>query len=84
MKIHEKAKLYDELIKDYIELIEDIRKFKTELAEIPTRDDIKPIKESNQAHYYAMCVGAFSAMPMALDMKMWKHEANLKFYQKLK
>jgi hypothetical protein len=84
MRIHEKAKLYDELLKDYIHLIEDIRKFKSELEEIPNREDIKAIKESNLGHYYASCVGSFSAMPMALDFKMWKHEANLKFYQNLK
>jgi len=84
MRIHEKAKLYDELLKDYIALIEDVRKYKSELEEIPNREDLAPIKESNLGHYYAMCTGAFSAMPMALDIKMWKHEANLKFYQKLK
>jgi hypothetical protein len=84
MKIHEKAKLYDELLKDFESLIEDVRKFKTELEELPNREDIQPMKESNQGHYYAMCTGAFSAMPMALDMKMWKHEWNLKYYKNQK
>jgi hypothetical protein len=80
MKIHEKAKLYDELLKDYVALIEDVRKFKSELEEIPNREDMQSLKESNLSHYYASCTGSFSAMPMALDMKMWKHESNLKFY----
>lgn len=84
MKIHEKARLYNELLRDYTLLIEDIRHFKTELEKIPNREDIQPLKESNLNHYYASCTGSFSAMPMALDMKMWKHEANLKFYQNLK
>ncbi len=84
MKIHEKARLYDELLKDYILLIEDIRHFKTELEEIPNREDIQSLKESNMSHYYASCTGSFSAMPFALDIKMWKHEANLKFYQNQK
>ncbi len=84
MKIHEKAKLYDELIKDYIELIEDIRKFKKDLEEIPIREDLIKLKEEKLAYYYAAITGSFQAMPMALDMKMWKHENNLKFYQNLK
>jgi hypothetical protein len=84
MKIHEKARLYEELLKDYIELLEDVKRFKIELEEIPNREDIQPLKESNLSHYYASCTGSFSAMPMALEMKMWKHENNLKFYQKLK
>ena len=84
MKIHEKAKLYDELLKDYVHLIEDIRKFRISLEEIPNREDLTELKESNLSIYYATCTGAFSAMPMALDIKMWKHEANLKFYQRQK
>ncbi len=84
MKIHQKAKLYDELLKDYISLIEDVRKFKKELEEIPNREDLQSLKESSQSLYYASCVGSFSAMPMSLDMKMWKHENNLKFYQNQK
>jgi hypothetical protein len=80
MRIHEKAKLYDELLKDYIALLEDVKQFKSDLEELPKRPDLIEIKEDRQDLYYAMCTGSFSAMPMALDMKMWKHEANLKWY----
>ena len=84
MKIHEKAKLYDELLKDYIELINDIQSFKSDLENLPNREDITKLKEENLGYYYASITGSFQAMPMALDMKMWKHENNLKFYQNLK
>lgn len=84
MKIREKAQLYDELLKDYIALLEDVKRFKSELEDIPNREDLISIKESNLSHYYAMCTGSFSAMPTALDMKMWKHESNLKFYKNQK
>jgi hypothetical protein len=84
MKIHEKAKLYDELLKDYIALIDEIKQFQSELAEIPNRSDLIGEKEKNTGNYYAMLSGSFQAMPMALDFRMWKHEANLKFYQRQK
>jgi hypothetical protein len=84
MKIHEKAKLYDELLKDYIELMNDIQSFKKDLEDIPNREDLIPLKESNIGFYYASVTGSFSAMPTALDMKMWKHNSNLKFYQNVK
>jgi len=84
MKIHEKAKLYDSLLQDYISLLNDVKQFKKELEDVTNREDIQELKESNLSLYYASCTGSFSAMPMALDMKMWKHENNLKYYQNLK
>ncbi len=84
MKIHEKAKLYDELLKDYIALMDDIQSFKSDLEAIPNREDLIKLKEENLGYYYASVTGSFSAMPTALDMKMWKHNSNLKFYQNVK
>jgi len=84
MKIHEKAKLYDELLKDYIDLMDDIQSFKSDLEAIPNREDLIKLREENLGYYYASATGSFSVMHTALDWKMWKHNSNLKFYQNLK
>lgn len=84
MKIHEKAKLYDELLKDYIALMDDIQSFKSDLENLPNREDLTKLREENLGYYYASITGSYSAMHIALDWKMWKHNSNLKFYQNLK
>ena len=80
MKIHEKAKLYDELIKDYAELLDELEKFKSELENLPNREDIIKEKENNLSSYYAMTTGAFRAMGFALDIKLHKFKGVLNWY----
>jgi hypothetical protein len=80
MKIHEKALLYDELLKDYTALLEELDKFKAELEEIPKREDLLVEKEKSLSNYYAMTTGAFSAMAFGLDIKLHKFRGVLKWY----
>jgi predicted nuclease with TOPRIM domain len=80
MKIHEKAKLYDELLKDYTELLNEMEKFKSELENLPNREDLVKEKENNLSSYYAMTTGSFSAMAFGLDIKLHKFKGVLNWY----
>ena len=84
MRIHEKAALYDELLKDYEKLHNKMQEFKDELENLPKREDFLELKSTNQSHYYAMLSGAFQAMPMALSYKLWDSEFTLKQHKALK
>lgn len=85
MKIHEKAKLYDELLKDYTELLEELEKFKSDLENLPNCEDLVKEKEVNGLScYYAMTTGAFSAMGFALDIKLHKFKGVLNWYTRQK
>jgi hypothetical protein len=81
MKIHEKAKLYDELLKDHEELLAEMEKFKQEMEELPNREDLIGLKESNIGHYYATVTGAFSAMAFGLDIKLHKFKGMFNWYK---
>lgn len=83
MSIHEKAALYDELLKDYEKLHNKMQEFKGELEELPNKPDFLELKSKNSAHYYAMLSGAFQAMPMALSYKLWDSEFTLKHHKSL-
>jgi hypothetical protein len=82
MKIHEKAKLYDELLKDYKQFLEDMEKFKEELESIPTREDILETKNDKDRNflYYPMLCGTYMAAPFGLSIRLNRHESNLNWY----
>jgi hypothetical protein len=80
MKIHDKARLYDELLKDYTELIKEMEQFKSDLENLPNREDLKEAKENNPSAYYAMATGSYSAMAFSLDIKLHKFQGVLKWY----
>jgi hypothetical protein len=84
MKVHEKAKLYDSLIKDYEALLEEMKKFKDELEALPSREDIAPLKETNLSRYYAFATGAYSAMAFGLDIKLHRFQGELNWYKRQK
>ena len=84
MKVHEKAKLYDELLKDYEDLLNELTKFNKDLEELPDRADLIAEKEKGQSYYYAVTVGAFRAMPFGLDMKLHRYKGMLDWYKRQK
>ncbi len=83
MRIHEKAALYDELLKDYEKLHNKMQEFKSELENLPKREDFLEVKSQNQSQYYAMVSGAFQAMPTVLSYKLWDSEFTLKQHKAL-
>jgi len=84
MKVHEKAALYDSLKKDVEELLQEMAAFKINLETIPQREDLAKFKEENPGHYYASCVGSFSAMSFVLDMKLSKYKGIMNWYNSQK
>ena len=85
MRIHEKAALYDILLKDYEELIAEMEKVKDELQNIPDRPDLLEIKETQgYSMYTAGKCGCYAAMSFGIDIKLGRHKGGLKWYQKQK
>lgn len=79
MKLHEKAKAYDELMKD-------IEEFITELIE--HADSIDSISNSEEGKdvptYYARKCGILGGSNFGLQMKISKFKGILNWYKKLK
>lgn len=84
MKIHIKARLYDELLKDHEEFLAEMETFKKDLDELPNREDIVGLKETNINYYYASATGAFSAMAFGLDIKLHRFKGMLNWYKQQK
>jgi hypothetical protein len=84
MKIYEKAKLYDELLKDHTELLAEMEKFKQELENVPNREDIAELKETALNYYYASATGAYSAMAFGLGIKLSRFHGMLNWYKQQK
>lgn len=80
MKVHEKAKLYDELIKDYEELLNSIRSHHDEVEQIPNRLEI----DKTSPYYYPTITGIYSGSNFGLSIKIGKAEGILKWYKNQK
>jgi hypothetical protein len=84
MRIHDKAKLYDLIIKDYEKLVNEMNEFKMDLTNLKERKDIVDIREETSVgsgQYYAACTGAYSAMAFRLDIQLHPHINNLEQYK---
>ena len=84
MKIHEKANLYDSLLKDYEELINELKQHSESIKEIPNRSDIQEFKESGNPSYYPLLAGTYQGSNFGLEMKISKSESNLNWYKNQK
>jgi len=84
MKVHEKAKLYDSLIKDYEELITEMQNHSNSIKEIETREDLKEMKENNVSTYYPLLAGTYQGSNFGLDLKISRAQSNLKWYKGIK
>ena len=78
MKIHEKAKLYDELLEDYQSFVNEIKAFKSNLESISKTEDSDPDRKR------AKMVGKYEAQPYGLDLILGKHLKNCELYENLK
>ena len=72
MKIHEKAKLYDTLLRDYEELLIELTQHSESIKEIPNRPDIMEMKENNIHSYYPLLAGTYHGSNFGLEMKISK------------
>jgi len=84
MKIHEKASLYDSLLKDYEELISELQKHSESVKEIPNRQDLIEMKESNTSTYYPLLAGTYQGSNFGLELKISKAQSNLNWYKNQK
>ena len=84
MKIHEKARLYDELLKDYEELINEMRKHCESIKTIQDREDLKEMKQNDISIYYPLLAGTYQGSNFGLDLKIGRAQSNLKWYKGIK
>ena len=84
MKVHEKAKLYDSLIKDYEELIAEMQNHSNSIKEIEIREDLKEMKQKDISIYYPMLSGTYQGSNIGLDLKIGRAQSNLKWYKSIK
>ena len=84
MKVHEKAKLYDSLLRDYEELIIELKQHSESIKEIPNRSDLIEMKESNISSYYPLLAGTYQGSNFGLEMKISRIETNLNWYKNQK
>jgi hypothetical protein len=81
MKIHEKASLYDSLLKDYEELINELKQHSDSIKDIPNRSEIIEMKESNNSSYYPLLAGTYQGSNFGLEIKINRAESNLNWYK---
>ena len=84
MKVHEKAKLYDSLIKDYEELINEMRQHCESIKTIQDREDLKEMKQNDISIYYPLLAGTYQGSNFGLDLKIGRAQSNLKWYKGIK
>ena len=84
MKIHEKASLYDSLLRDYEELIIELKKHSESIKEIPNRPELIEMKENNPSSYYPLLAGTYQGSNFGLEMKISRIESNLNWYKNQK
>ena len=84
MKVHEKAKLYDSLLRDYEELIIELKQHSESIKDIPNRSDLIEMKESNISSYYPLLAGTYQGSNFGLEMKISRIESNLNWYKNQK
>jgi hypothetical protein len=83
MKIHQKASLYDELLKDYESLIAEMKQHHQAIENIPNQPEIKNANTSDFG-YYPRLVGIYSGSNFGLSMKISKAEGTLNWYKNQK
>jgi hypothetical protein len=83
MKTYIKAAMYDELLKDFEELVNELEAYKNDVDNIPSREDIKEHEESSGL-YYAACTGAYRGYNSGLGIKLAKHQGILNWYKSKK
>ena len=84
MKVHEKAKLYDSLIKDYVELINEMKLHSESIKSIQDREDLKELKQKDISIYYPMLSGTYQGSNFGLDIKIGIAQSNLEWYKRIK
>jgi hypothetical protein len=80
MRIHEKARAYDELMKDIEEFLKEVEEHADSVDKI---GDSEEGRENNPS-FYAMKTGLLTGSNFGLRMKISRFKGNLNFYKSLK
>jgi hypothetical protein len=84
MTVHEKARAYEALKKDYELILEMLEKHYKDGEEYPQRPDLIQEKEVSAAMYYAKLAGAMQGHNSGLNYLIGRMKGYLKFYEELK
>jgi hypothetical protein len=79
MKIHEKAKLYDELLKDYEDLIKQMEKHHTSVENLESEPDVVEMK--NESNYYPILSGKYKGSNFGLSIIIGKAKGTINWYK---
>ena len=80
MKVHEKAKLYDELLKDVEEFISRVEEHHNKIANLRSEFDIP----SSDPHYHAKLSGSYDGANFGLSLKINSMKGTLNWYKSIK
>lgn len=79
MKVHEKARAYDELMKDVQEFLTELESHAASVDAIANNEEGK-----DNPNYYAIKVGSLSGNNFGLVLKIGKFKGTLNWYKNLK
>jgi hypothetical protein len=83
MKVHEKAKLFDEMIKEFQSLIDELDAHHQSIENIESDSELVRNKV-NINTYYPMLCGKLQGSNFGLKLKINKYKGILNWYQKQK
>jgi len=78
MKVHEKARLYDELMKDSEEFIQALEKYH---QEVETAEEDPEVKGRESSMRNAALVGKYRGMNFGLLMKINRFKGTINWYK---
>jgi hypothetical protein len=84
MTVHEKARAYEALKKDFAKAIESLKKHYEDGLELPNREEYLLEKENSPAFYYAKVCGAMQGFHTGLEWIVKRMSSDLSYYENLK
>ena len=81
MKVHEKARLYDELMKDAEEFIQSLEKHH---QEVETAEEDPEVKGRESSMRNAALVGKYKGMNFGLLLRIKRFEGKMNWYREQK
>jgi hypothetical protein len=80
MKIHEKARLYDELLRDFKNCLQSMEDHHKEIDALEEREDIIKLIEQGLSSKYAGLCGAYKGCNFGLNLKISRFKVILNYY----
>jgi hypothetical protein len=85
MKIHEKARLYDELMKDVQSFVSELETYRQKIENIETADlELVETKQNRFDNYHSMLAGKLKGSNFGLGIRIDIFKGTLSWYNKQK